>query len=142
MWEEVYYNRWLDNDERTITVTQDTTVTQAQYNAFFACYDYAFTMQDMSGGSSEHAFANGQTWQQFVNSAYNTNSEFSATPYGGDNVMCIDDPEYKVDYVIPISAYVYFNGYTIMDSNANPVASSDTIANTTYLYQGGGGGSN
>jgi hypothetical protein len=137
----VYENGSWNATYRTITVTTDTTVTQDEYNAFFACFDYAFVMQDMSGGDSVHAFANGQTWQQFVTSAYNTNSEFSATPYGGDNVMCIDNPEYKVDYVLPIATrYVYFNGFMVMNSNADPVSSSDMIANTTYLYQSGGGG--
>ena len=117
-----YRNGVWDNNYRTITVTSDTTVTQAEYDAFFSCYDFAFTVSRVGGSSATYYSPMGYTWQQFVSdSAYNSNGYFTIS---GNNV---DYTSFPLNWKSTLAS-------------TGAIHPTDVVSNRrTYYYSAGGG---
>lgn len=117
------FGEWQEGNYlfRTITVSYDTTVTQAEYEAFFNCFDYAFALHATGTDYSVYyGFTPlGMTWQEFVESPYN------------DGHFRIEN-----DYVIYDRSAIY---YYVNDHLADSPRSSSVISTLiTYIYTGGG----
>lgn len=121
-----YFDDWIDG-YRAITINSYTTVTQAQYEAFFDCYDqvFAFTVQRVGSSSTTYYSPVGYTWQQFVaDSTYNPNGDFTI----GDNVvMYTSFPIHWKNTLTP----------------ASTIHATDLVSNhSAYYFSIGGGGDN